>query len=265
MSTRLDLDLKYDWYERSVQTPDTEVDFMRKWFKKFHGRWPLTLREDFCGTGAISCDWVKRHTDAVAYSIDLDPEPIEMGKKRHWSKLTPKARTRVKYVEGNVLEDQPFKVDVICAFNFSYFIFKTRPQLLHYFQQVRKGLGKQGMFFVDLFGGPESQTIIEESRKVGKDLTYYWDCQSFNPITAECTFAIHFKDKKGKKHQNVFTYDWRLWTLAELRELLAEAGFSKSVAFWEGDDADGGGDGEYEPTEIAENCEAWVSYIAAFA
>lgn len=265
MSTKITLDQKYDWYERAVQTPEVEVEFMRKWFKKFHGRTPLTLREDFCGTGAISCNWVKRDAQARAFGIDLDPEPILMGKKLHWSKLSPKARSRMEYVQSNVLEEPTFKVDVVCAFNFSYFIFKTRPQLLSYFKQVRKGLGKQGMFFMDLFGGPDSQTEVEESRKVAKDLTYYWDCQSFNPISAECTFAIHFRDGKNKKHMNVFTYDWRLWTLPELREILIEAGFSKTVAFWEGDDDKGGGNGKYEPTEVIENCQAWVAYIVAFA
>jgi hypothetical protein len=257
----LDLKLKYDWYEKAVQNPESEVDFMRQWFKKYHGRFPHSLREDFCGTGAISCDWANRSGDSVAYAVDLDPEPISMGKERHLSKLSPKARQRVNYIEANVLDKHNFVVDVACAFNFSYFIFKTRPQLLSYFKRVRKGLGKQGMFFLDLFGGPESQKIVTDVRKL-TGLTYYWECQSYNPITSECTFAIHFRDSKGKKHENVFTYDWRLWTIAELRELLIEAGFSRSVVFWEGDDGEGGGDGDFAPTEIGENCEAWVAYIA---
>ena len=261
--SKISLEQKYDWYERSVQTPETEVIFMRKWFKKFHGRQPLTLREDFCGTGAISCEWAKSNPEAQAFGVDLDPEPIGMGKRTHWDRLNAKAKSRVKYIEGNVLDARGFKTDVICAFNFSYFIFKKRSQLLNYFQQAHKGLGKQGMFFMDLFGGPDSQTVVEESRKVAKDLTYYWDCQTFNPINAECTFAIHFKDGKGKKHMNVFTYDWRLWTVAELREILEEAGFSKTVFFWEGDDDKGGGNGIYEPTEVVENCQAWVGYIVA--
>jgi hypothetical protein len=264
MKSDLDLKTKYDWYEKAVQNPESEVDFMRTWFKKLHGRFPLTLREDFCGTGAISCQWVRKNTDATAVGVDLDPEPIAMGKERHWSKLSPKAKQRMNYLEGNVLDKHNFTADVICAFNFSYFIFKTRPQLLSYFKKVRQGLGKQGIFFLDLFGGPESQKIVTDKRKIG-GLTYYWECQSFNPITAECTFAIHFRDPKGKKHENVFTYDWRLWTIAELREILTEAGFSRSIAFWEGDDEMGGGDGNYTPSEIGENCDAWVSYIAGLA
>jgi hypothetical protein len=258
----LDIKLKYDWYERSVQNPESEVDFMRLWFKKIHGRFPTSLREDFCGTGAISCDWARRSNQSEAFAVDLDPEPIAEGKTRHLSKLTPKARSRVKYLEANVLDKRDFKVDVICAFNFSYFIFKNRSTLLEYFKTVREGMGKQGMFFLDLFGGPESQKIVTDTKKL-KGLTYYWECQSFNPINSECTFAIHFRDALGKKHENVFTYEWRLWTIAELRELLAEAGFSRSMVFWEGDDDKGGGNGEFLPSEIGENCDAWVAYIAA--
>lgn len=254
--------LKYDWYERAVQNPESEVDFMRLWFKKIHGRYPHALREDFCGTGAISCDWAKRSRDSFSFAVDLDPEPIAEGKSRHLAKLTPKARARVTYLEANVLDRRDFKVDVVCAFNFSYFIFKNRATLLEYFKVAKEGLGKQGMFFLDLFGGPESQKIVTDTKKL-KGLTYYWECQSFNPISAECTFAIHFRDAKGRKHENVFTYDWRLWTIAELRELLQEAGFSRSMVFWEGDDDEGGGNGEFLPNEIGENCDAWVAYIAA--
>lgn len=262
MKSKLDLKTKYDWYERAVQTPEVEVEFMHKWFKKFHGRAPLVLREDFCGTGAISCEWVKASSEAQAFGVDLDSEPINMGKERHWSKLTPKARARMTYIQGNVLDAHSFKADVICAFNFSYFIFKTRSELLNYFKKVHAGLGKHGMFFMDLFGGPESQKLVTDVRKL-PGLTYYWECQSFNPLNAHCSFAIHFRDSKGKKHENVFTYDWRLWTIAELREILADAGFSSSMVFWEGDDNKGGGNGIYSPTEIGENCDAWVAYIAA--
>lgn len=256
--SKVTLEQKYDWYERAVQTPSTEVDFMRKWFRKLRGRAPVTLREDFCGTGAISCEWVRRGPTCEAWGVDLDPEPVAMGEIRHRSKLPAKAQARVHYLLENVLEKKNFSPDVVCAFNFSYFIFKTRRDLLAYFTAVRKGMGKDGVFFIDLFGGPESQKIVTDSRKIGNGLTYYWECQRYNPITAECLFAINFRDAKGKKHDNVFTYDWRLWTVAELRELMEEAGFSRSVVFWEEDD-----DEEYTMVEDAENFPAWVAYIAA--
>ncbi len=45
---------------------------------------------------------------------------------------------------------------------------------------------------------------------------------------------------------------------------MEEAGFSKTVGYWEGEDEeDGSGDGEFFATDEAENCDAWVTYIAA--
>ena len=264
MKSLLSLDKKYDYYERSVQNAECEVTFMHREFRRFRGRVPITFREDFCGTGAISCDWVKQHKDCEAYGVDLDPEPIKMGMERHFSKLSPQQKKRMHYLQQNVLSSKTPAVDVICAFNFSYFIFKSRKQLLQYFKSVRKSMNKQGIFFVDIFGGPESQKLVTDVKKM-KGLTYYWECQHFNPFTHDCTFAIHFKDGKGKKFNNVFTYEWRFWTMPEIRDIMLEAGFSKTVAYWEGDDDKGGGNGEFAPAEDAENCDAWVSYIVALA
>lgn len=262
MKSNLTLEQKYDFYERSVQNPEGEVSFMRGEYKRFYGHSPYTMREDFCGTGAISCDWVAQDKDNEAYGVDLDPEPLQMGNVRHYSKLTKSQQARMHYLQKNVLKSGAPKVDVVCAFNFSYFIFKSRKQMLQYFKSVRKSLNKQGVFFLDIFAGPESQKLVTDVKKL-KGLTYYWECQHFNPFTHDCTFAIHFRDAKGKKHENVFTYHWRMWTMPELRDILEEAGFSKTVVYWEGDGEDGGGDGIFAPAEDAENCDAWVSYIAA--
>jgi SAM-dependent methyltransferase len=261
LKSTLTLEQKYDFYERAVQSPESEVVFMQDEFKRIYGHPAYTLREDFCGTGAISCSWVQQNKKCEAFGVDLDPEPIEMGKVRHYSKLNKNEKSRMQYLQQNVLNAKTPKVDIVCAFNFSYFIFRNRKDLLQYFKAARKALGKQGIFYIDLFGGPESQKLVTDTKKVGK-VTYYWECQHFNPVTHECTFAIHFKDPKGKKHENVFTYHWRFWTMPELRDLLLEAGFSQAVAFWEGDDDDGGGNGEFTAALDAENTDAWVSYIA---
>lgn len=262
MKSSLSLEHKYDYYERSVQNPESEVEFMYDEFKRIRGRSPMLFREDFCGTGAMSCNWVKKGKNCEAFGLDLDPEPIEMGHVRHYSKLTPAQKKRMRYLQQNVLTAKTPAMDVVCAFNFSYFIFRTRHELLKYFKAARKTLNKQGIFFLDIFGGPESQKLVTDKRKVG-NITYFWECQHFNPFTHDCTFAIHFKDPKGKKHDNVFTYQWRFWTMPEIRDILIEAGFSKTVVYWEGDDEDGNGNGVFAPSEEAENCDAWVCYIAA--
>ena len=151
----------------------------------------------------------------------------------------------------------------ICfAFNFSYFIFKQRAELLKYFKAVREALNEDGVFFIDLFGGPDSQTEMTDIIK-HDGFKYYWECQKFNPMNSHCRFAIHFKRKGEKKRKDVFVYEWRMWVMSELRDLMIEAGFKKTIGYWEGEDEDGGGDGEFFATEEAENCDAWVTYIAA--
>jgi len=253
---------KYVYYQKAVQNPQNEIEFFNDKFKKIRKRLPYTLREDFCGTGMITCHWVKQSTKHMSWGIDLDPEPLEYGKNNHFAPLTTKEQSRVHFMLDNVLSAKTPKVDICFAFNFSYFIFKQRADLLNYFKAARKALNEDGVFFIDLFGGPDSQTVMTDIME-HDTFDYFWDCQEFNPINNHCKFAIHFKPKGQKKHSNVFVYDWRLWSMSELRDLLMEAGFSKSIAYWEGEDGEGGGDGEFYPTEVAENCEAWVTYIAA--
>jgi len=254
---------KYRYYEAAVQCFESDIEFLRDNYKKIYNKDPLTLREDFGGTGALACNWVKEGPKNSSWAIDIDPEPIGYGIENHFSTLTKGEKERMKFMEANVLSKFDFKADVIVAFNFSYFIFKKRKQLLEYFTRVREGLNDQGAFFIDLFGGTEARSeLVEETEH--EDFSYFWDCDNFNPITEECQYYIHFKTHKdNRKYHEVFSYDWRMWSIAELREIMEDAGFSKTIAFWEGDDGDGGGDGEFYKTESAENCESWVTYICA--
>src|SRR5690606_20269879 len=106
---------------------------MRDEFKRYFGRYPLTMREDYCGTGAISSNWVTHHKDAEAFGVDLGPEAIEMGIKRHLSRLSPEQKGRVHCLPKNVLEYSSHTTDVVWASNFSYSSFKQRKDLPTYF------------------------------------------------------------------------------------------------------------------------------------
>ena len=120
------------------------------------------------------------------------------------------------------------------------------------------------MFVCDIFGGSQCyEPNEEETEHINKGFSYYWDQDSWDPVTNEAMFYIHFKRKGEKKREQVFTYDWRMWSIPELREILAEAGFSKSFVYWEGTTADGEGDGDFKQVESGEDCESWVSYVAA--
>ncbi len=253
---------KYLLYEASVQSPESDIEFIEKEFSREYGRLPTDLREDFCGTGLLLAQWVTRRKKNFGKGIDLSAEPIESGKARHWAALNEEQKKRMVYVETNVLNARRHKADVICAFNYSFYIFKERSVLLSYFKSVRASLNKKGLFFLDCFGGTEAMIEGEESREV-ESFKYYWECEKFNPITHDCFYSIHFKEKGKNKQRRVFTYDWRYWTLPDLKDLLLEAGFSEVFTYWEGDDKHGGGDGNFKRLTEAENCLSWISYIVA--
>ena len=52
-----------------------------------------------------------------------------------------------------------------------------------------------------------------------------------------------------------------MWTIPEIREAMEDAGFSRSIVYWEGDDGEGGGNGIFSPTEKDENCKVWICYV----
>jgi ubiquinone/menaquinone biosynthesis C-methylase UbiE len=255
---------KYELYEEAVQSPMADVKFIEREYLRINKKEAQVLMEDFCGTGALLKAWVQRGTQRQAIGLDLDPEPLRSGLLRHYSTLKSDQKKRVSYIQDNVLRARSHKADVICAFNYSYSIFKDRKTLLQYFKRVKKSLSLEGLFFLDAFGGAEAMVENEEMR-VLDNCRYFWECESFNPLTHECFYSIHFQQKNSeKKHRRVFTYDWRYWSLPELKDLLEEAGFRRIFNYWEGDSADGkGGNGVFRKTQKAENCLSWISYVVA--
>jgi hypothetical protein len=252
---------RYVLYEKAVQQPDADIAFVRRVFKKRYGRHPRTLREDFCGTAVFAADWVKKSPENRAWGIDLDPVPLEWGRRHHVSKLTDEQASRLKLIEGNVLDVGHEPVDVTGAFNFSYFIFKTRDELRHYFEKARASLRDEGLLFLDAYGGGDSMNTSQEDRKIEGGFTYVWDQHAFDPITHDVTNFIHFKFPDGSRLRRAFRYDWRLWTLPEIQELLIEAGFSGTEVYWEGADEDGEGNGIFTLKEHAPDDPAWIAYI----
>ena len=262
-NVKLSKDEKYRLYLASVQNPEADIQFINREYKAIFGKTPKSLREDFCGTGLLACEWVQQDSTRTSYGIDLDMEPLSYGVVNHHSELSPDEQKRVKYINGNVMSTYDFKTDVVVAFNFSYYLFKKRSDLLKYFTSVRKHMKKDSIFLIDMFGGTETRQELEESVK-HKNHTYYWDCSKYNPLTSECLYYIHFKTHSdGIKHEKVFEYDWRMWDAQELRDILADAGFKKTNIYWEGVDKDGTGNGKFKIATKADNCESWVTYICA--
>lgn len=252
----------HDLYEKSVQNVEHEVEFLQKTFQDIRGREAHLFREDFCGTASASCEWVRQGESFQAIGVDIEPSVLDWGRKNRVAKLPTADQARVSLIEADVMKAETPAPDILAAFNFSYFIFWTRDELRDYFKKSYDALKEDGVFFVDLFGGPEAQEETREKTK-HKRFTYIWHQAEFHPVTNRIRCHIHFKFKDGSKIKKAFTYEWRLWSAPEIREVLAEAGFKKSTVYWEGDDEDGEGNGVFTPDEKGEADLAWIAYIVA--
>ena len=251
---------RYLEYRRAVQSPEVDCQFVSDTYKELKGRRPRILREDFCGTYALCCQWVRRNKGHRAYGIDLDNEPLQYGHEHNLIGLKAEQRSRLQTIQGSVLTAKVPLADVEIALNFSYYIFKSRMVLRRYFKRALLGLRRDGIFIVDSFGGSECQGANTEHHNIG-NLIYYWEQASYDPATNGAVFNIHFKRKGEKKRENVFSYDWRMWTIPEIRETMLEAGFRRTHIYWEGTTRAGDGDGDFKRVDKGEECEAWVAYV----
>lgn len=253
---------RYEMYLASVQAPDVDVRFFSKVFEKCYGDKPTVLREDFCGTAGVCCEWVKLGPQRVSYGVDLDPEPLGWGRVHNRAKLKPKREIRVHLVEGDVRTAKTPPADVVAAQNFSFCIFKTRDALREYFQAARSHLGERGVLILDLFGGYEAIEDEREEITEHPGFDYVWDQAKFDPITCDALYHIHFRFDDGSSLEKAFTYDWRLWSIPEVREVLIEAGFARADVYWEGTDKRSGqGTGVYKRASRGESDPAWNAYI----
>jgi SAM-dependent methyltransferase len=251
-------------YQDAVQCPEAELDFVDRVFKTLRARKPLLLREDFCGTGHTSCEWVRRRPTNTAVGLDLDAPTLAWGLKHNVSTLTPEQRSRLKLLRSNVLTPPKAatNVDAVLAMNFSWWIFHERPLMLEYYKAVRQSLARDGVFFLDICGGWEMMKTHKERRRC-RGFTYVWEQSAFNPIDNSTTCKIHFDFKRGPMWKNAFTYHWRVWTLPEVCDMLIEAGFKKPTVYWEGDTASGSGNGVFRPQRKAEDCASFVAFVVA--
>ena len=256
-------------YEKSVQSPDFDLPFFAESFENHTGRPLRLLREDFCGTAALSAHFVTQHPENHAVGVDLDWPTLNWGMKHHVSLLPVDQQNRLTLIHGNVLDPHASQVQLAVALNFSYMIFKDRPTLRQYFKRAKESLQPGGMFILDIWGGSESQVLQEEPRDIDNseddgigDFTFIWDQDAFDPTTYFCTMRMHFTFQDDSEMRNAFVYDWRMWTMPEVMELMNEAGFRDVHFLWEGTNRKTNeGTGTYHRVEKGEADLAWVTYI----
>jgi len=253
---------KYALYESAVYDPEADVDFVMRVHREKDRPEPSYLREDFAGTCRMAAVWVEGHENRRAVCLDLDPEPMEWGHKRHLQPLGESAN-RVDQRLEDVLTATTPGVEVVTAFNFSYWIFKQRKTLLKYFKSVHTNLVGGGLFLLDIQGGPDVQREgVDEREEDG--FWYIWNTGCYDAITGDSQCSISFEFPDDSRLTDAFVYDWRMWNLPEVRDILTEAGFDNVEVYWEGVDEDGEGNGEFQKQDKADNEDAWIAYLAAW-
>ncbi|MCB0309401.1 MAG: class I SAM-dependent methyltransferase [Bdellovibrionales bacterium] len=257
----------YDLYEEAVQDPKKEVAFLARVYKTLRKKNPVVLREDFCGTFLNSAFWVKSKPNRKAIAVDKDRRVLRIGEERNLAGLTSDEKKRLKFICSDVIRVKCGKSDITAILNFSIGYFHKRELLVKYFKHLRRSLNPGGIVCLDLLGGYEVEDDTYEKRiislKSAGKFWYIWEQHGFDPIQRRVKFTISFKSTKGKLFKNVFTYDWRLWSIPELKDIFQEAGFKHTHVYWEGDDENGSGNGIYTRRTKVDNCEVWVAYLVA--
>ncbi len=264
---------KLDLYRLAVQHPPAEVAFLRRAYTHYFPRHePTRLREDFCGSAAVAAEWVALDEDHRALGVDTHRPTLRWADRRATRVLGSRAQD-LHLIHADVLEVTAPRVDIVCALNFSAFIYHTRPSLLRYLRHARRCLDRRGLFVLDTFGGPgairpgvQTRRVTPPADEATPPFTYRWEQRAFDHATARIDCRIHF-DLPGRPMHRVrdaFRYDWRLWTLPELRELVGEAGFDRVDVWCDGfDPARGTSDGLYRPVGSLPAREDWVAYVVA--
>lgn len=257
---------KFELYQLAVQSPAHDLAFVARHYRRERGREPLHLREDFCGTALLCATWTKGRRDRTAEGFDLDAGTLAWGREHNLAPIGAAAE-RVTLHRRDVRDRGDRPADIRLAQNFSYWIFKTRAELLGYFRAAYRDLARDGLFALDIYGGTEATEEMEEERRIEGGFTYVWDQHRFYPGTNDFTCLIHFRFRDGTEMKRAFSYDWRFWSMPEIKELLAEAGFRDVRAYFEQSNESDEGSGVYKRDETGascQNCAGWVAYLLAF-
>ncbi len=236
---------RHDLYELCVQSPRRVVDFLHA-VHAANGAAPARiLREDFCGTAAVACRWIQRAREraepARAIGVDLDGPTLDAARTRARAEGVLDALD-LRRIDAVASPDAD-PADVVFVGNFSIGEIHRRADLLTYFRRSLArlhaggagwGWGGGGVMVVDTYGGAGAFTLGTLNRthigKRGEVVHYTWEHVAADPTTGMVENAIHFRVvEQGElvlALPNAYTYRWRLWSIAELREAMTEAGFS---------------------------------------
>ncbi len=250
---------RHDLYELCVQSPRILAAFLHG----VHGADPLVLREDFCGTAALSRRWIadgiKRGERRRAVAVDLDPEVLGRAAREA---AAAGIADRLMIIQADAADPGEHRggagaaalaPDVVFVGNFSIGYIHTRAALLGYLRASRARLAAAnsgwggGVFVCDTYGGAGAFRLGSLERthvgRRGEVVRYLWRHVAADPLTGIVVSTISFRVIEGGEATlelpDAFIYRWRLWSIAELREAMAEAGFASTEVYTKVDVAPG--------------------------
>lgn len=248
-ATEFDIPDRYECYELCVQSPRHIVSFLRA----VHGNQPRVLHEDFSGTAAVSRYWVReveRRGDGgpgAAVAIDLDDEALARAVR---AASGAGVDGHIELLRADLTQPLPKRgrepaPDVVFVGNFSIGYLHTRRELLTYLRGVKERLDQGqggfggGVLACDTYGGAGAfklggLTRVHPSR--GRDMIrYHWVHEAADPLTGMVENSISFRVERDgdvvQEWPRAFVYRWRLWSIAELREAMHEAGFRETEVY----------------------------------
>lgn len=248
---------KYDLYTLCVQDPPRYVRFLAA----IHGGKARVLRDDFAGPGAIALAWARSDTKRRAVAVDADSVPLKKAKQ-----------PRVK-IEVTDVRRAHSAADIVTSLNFGVCELHTRPELMAYLKNARKTLKTGGVIVCDLYGGvtavKKGSWNKEFRTQSGQRVVYTWEQVEVEPTTGMVRNQIHFallnaRGKVCETHRQAFEYDWRLWSIPELREAMFDAGFREVDVYDRiGSAMDGDGNLMVDPVDYDQPLDkSWVVYVA---
>ncbi len=264
-------------YELCVQSPPHVVSMLRA----IHRGSPTALREDFCGSATVSLCWLRESQAAGGMSratgVDLDATALARARQAATAEGVEGGLSLLQAdaVSDPVGLDQA--ADIIWVGNFSIGYIHERADLVAYLRRCRERLmlGRTesggGVFVCDIYGGAGAFRLGSLTRThlgPGREVVYYqWEHEAANPMTGMVRNAISFRVVVDREvvaqYPRAFVYDWRLWSLAELRTCMTDAGFVHIEFFKDLNAAPG------EPARAVENPaelgEDWIVMVAARA
>ena len=257
---------RFDLYELCVQAPALSARFV----DALLGGEPAVIGEDFCGPASIAREYVALGGGRRAVATDLDAEPLEHASVRAREDLSGEALALLEFHQTDVMEETA-PVGAVVAFNFAVCELTTRAALVAYLRHARSRLSPGGVYAADLYGGEHAMAtgvaeIVFETDE--GDVVYSWKQVRADALTGRVRNEIDFELPDGTVLEGAFSYEWRLWSPAELADAFVEAGFSR-VEFYAGygsavADDEAGGALVLEPLADGEDLgEEWVLFVVA--